>query len=154
MYRRYEQRKRMDTQRYIWMESLGPVQTWSMNIACCTNLVTALVWTGFRQCPLCLLSNKLLKHQLQICRRFHHSQDVSLVVCEDAWFRAVACLNNVNFQCPSTYCQPTLNRALVFITKENERKRSVDGAKIYATSKWNVTDFRTTCKIVTKWTPR
>ena len=66
----------------------------------------ALVSTGFRQCPLHLLSHKLLKHQLQICCRFPLSQDFFLVVCEHAWFRALACLKNVHFialaPCPGT----------------------------------------------------
>ena len=41
-----------------------------------------------------------------ICGQFHHSQDLFLVVCEHAWFRALTCLNNIHFSacapCPGT----------------------------------------------------
>ena len=64
----------------------------------CTRARTQ-IWTTFCHFPLYSLSHKLLKHQLQTCRRFLGSQEFFLVVCELARFRAMGYLNNVP-RCP------------------------------------------------------
>ena len=96
----------------------GPVQAWctgtdtSLNIAFCwcprTNLGTV---RPFRQFLLYSLSNKLLKHRLQICRWFLDSRDLFLVVCELPRFRKLGYLNKVHFSAPQQ--APSLNGASV-----------------------------------------
>ena len=83
----------------------------------------ALVSTGFRQCPLHLLSQKLLKHQLQICSRFFDSPGPFLAICKHARSRALACLKKVRFSARVRSVRaPILNGALVSDNLEQNRK--------------------------------